>query len=368
MAAPASAKVFPSQVLPGVSIDDRGRPAEGARLEAGLKRLQGSKTVRRMEVRRRALGPVVVGFAVLDVSTVPLSGPNGRTDAYRQPERILINERIFVATSTFIETLAHELYGHGVILREAPANADLGHTIDNEGFSLAVGAAAALELGAPLVDEDGVDAISISTKAYADQVLFADAPDRRLDLSLAEARRPREAIAARLKELARRRLSLAQRARESFVWRWQLEHFEKVHRVDPRRFAALRASLDALDRDELAPRRALLDAAEPYLKALTAWLDEPEGRAFEAGMIATSTSPYMLAFDAEFAALGRRIAALRAKLPPPPPAPASPAAPGVEQATWGDVTAMSLRDRGEHPEHWVRAPDSGPPALPWILP
>jgi hypothetical protein len=273
-----------------------------------------------------------------------------------------LNEVLFISTDALIETLAHELYGHGVILRESGRlGLDLGHTVDNEAFSLAIGAVSALELGDPIGDEARVDALTLSTSAYADEVLFTDSPSR-IDFSIDEARDPRGAIANRQKELARRRLSLSQRRKEILVWRWQIEHFEKVHRTDPRIFRDLRASLD--DDDVLSSsRRALLDAAEPHLNEVAAWLDEPDGRTFATGMVAMSTSPYMLNVDAELAALGRRIGELKAKRKSSPAPPVSPA---VKQAGWGDLIGMGIRDRAENPDHWKGAPETSATALPWL--
>ena len=359
---PAAAEIFPSKVLSGVSIDDRGHPAEGARLEAALKHLQRSATVRRMEARRRKLGPLVISFAALDTSTEPFSGSHGHTEVNRDSAQVQLNEVLYISTAAFIETLAHELYGHGVILREsARLGLDLGHTIDNEAFSLAIGAVSALELGDPIGDEARVDALTLSTSAYADEVLFTDSPSR-IDFSINEARNPRAAITARQKELARRRLSLSQRRKEILVWRWQIEHFEKVHRTGPQIFKALRASLD--NDDVLSSsRRALLDKAEPHLKEVAAWLDEPDGRTFATGMVAASTSPYILSVDVELAALGRRIGELKAKRRSSPAPSISPAA---KQAGWGDLIGLGLRDRAENPDHWKGAPETSTAALPWL--
>lgn len=349
-----------------MTIDDRGRPAEGERLEAGLKRLQRSATVRGLEARRLKQGPFVVGFAALDTSTRAFSGVHGNTDIHRHPTRVSVNEELFISTHGFIETLAHELYGHGVLLGEDLAlHQDIGHTIHNEGLALAVGIVAALESGAPVVEEPRLEALAVSTDAYAAEILFNDSGEKRIELTLDEARDPRGAIAARQKELARRRLSVDGRRRESWVWRWRLEHFEKVHRVDPRALADMRASVDGTLDSVLPEQRALLDTAEPHLKEVAAWLKEPEGRVFTAGMVAMSASPYMRARDAELAGLGRRIAALRASTPPAGPAPA--AAPGVMQIDWSDLTAMCDRDRVENPGHWKSAPEAGGrPAPRWL--
>jgi hypothetical protein len=352
-----------------VTIDDRGRPAEGERLEAGLERLRRSAAVRGLEERRRKRGPMAVGFAALDTSTQAFSGAHGNTDVHQRPTRVRINEGLFVSTHGFIETLAHELYGHGILLGEALAlDLDVGHTIHNEGFALAVGMVAALEAGATVVEEPRLDALAVSTGAYAAEILFNDSKEKRIEFTLAEARDPRGAIAARRKELARRRLSVDGRRRESWVWRWRLEHFEKVHRVDPRALEDMRASVNGTLDSVLPEQRALLDAAEPHLKEVAAWLKGPEGRAFTAGMVAVSTSPYMRALDAELAALGRRIAALRASPPPAELSPAAaPGAPAVEQIGWDALGDMCDRDRVENPDHWKRAPEAGgQAALPWL--
>ena len=111
---PCQAKTSASRAVPGVRIDDRGRPAERARLEAALAHLQGSPTARRLERRRRRLGPVTVAFAVLGSSSAASpDGPWGRALTDREPPLILLDEGLAVSTHAFAETLAHELYGHG---------------------------------------------------------------------------------------------------------------------------------------------------------------------------------------------------------------------------------------------------------------
>ena len=67
---------------------------------------------------------------------------------------------------------------------------------------------------------------------------------------------------------------MSQRRKEGFVWRWRIEHFEKVHRVDPQTFKELRASLDTFTNETLPRRRALLNTAEPHLKEVAAFLDK----------------------------------------------------------------------------------------------
>jgi hypothetical protein len=366
--ATSTAETLPSKTLPGVSIDDRGRSSERSRLEAALGRLQRSATVRRMEARRRKQGAIVVAFAKLDTSTKSFSGSHGHTDVDHEPARVEINEALIGSHRAFFETLAHELYGHGVLLREAARlGLDLGHTIDNEAFSLAVGAAAALEIGEPIEDEARLDALAVSPSAYAAEVLFTDSPAR-IEFTLEEARDPRAAIAARQKELARRRLSVSGRRREALVWRWKIEHFEKVHRAAPETFGDLRASLDELTRETLPGRSALLDAAEPHLKEVAAFLNGKDGRAFIAGMVATAASPYMKTLDADLAALGRRIAELRARRPKTTPAPVVPAAsiaPTVKQTDWNGLSVLEARDRRENPGHWTGAPEVQAPAPAW---
>ena len=154
---------------------------------------------------------------------------------------VLINQGLSVSTHAFVETLAHELYGHGIILREAARERlDLGHLMENEAFSLAVGAVCALESGDSVMKEDLLDALSRSTSAYYAGFLFSDSAAQRLQLSLAEAGDPDAAIAARLDELARRRRHVALRSRDMAVWRWRLDHFERAHGADPRAAPAAR--------------------------------------------------------------------------------------------------------------------------------
>ncbi|MEK6537031.1 MAG: hypothetical protein AABZ63_06065, partial [Actinomycetota bacterium] len=204
---------------------------------------------------------------------------------------------------------------------------------------------------------------------------FTQSPDR-LELSRREAEDPRAAVKARLKELSRRRRSLEVRKRDFALWKWQLDHFERGHGLDPRSVADLRESLDGWMKTMLPLRRSLLDKAEPHLQECLRWFDETEGRAFLARMPGLSAHPYALALEAELSALGRRLAKLKSGKPAPQAtalkarasAAAEPtaSAAAVKQLDWDDITKMSDIDRAKHPEHWRNAPQTEPP-LPWLI-
>ncbi len=364
-----------SKVLPGVFIDDRGKPKERARIEAGLKRLQKSAIIQALEPRRRARGRFLIGFTKLDTSTKTFSGANGNTNSSEDPIRININESLYVSTHGFIETLAHELYGHGITSGEADdLDLDLGHTIHGEAHALAVGILAALETGASVNEEPRLDALARGTTAYEAEVLFEDAKERRLELSLTESRDPLAALAARRKELARRRKSVAGRREESLVWRWRIEHFVKVHRMDPKSFEDMRAAVDGTLDQVLPEQSALLDAADPYLKETEAWIKKTkDGRKFAAGMVAASTSTMMRDLEAELVTHGRYIAVLRALAPAPvaeqaTTAPAEATQPGVAQVDWAGMDELCNKDRVEHPEHWKGVREPSEKAPPWFAP
>lgn len=366
---PAHANITESKALPGVLIDDRGRPAEGAMLEAGLERLRKSPTLRALEPRRRERGTFVVGFTKLDTSTAAFSGAHGNTHIKETPIRVDLNEALFVSTHAFIETLAHELYGHGIHSVEAEAlGLDVGHTIYNEANALAVGAVAALEVGASVNEEARLDALMRGTTAYEAEVLFEDAKEKRVEFSLKEAKNPREAIAARLKELARRRRSVEMRRQESLIWKWRVEHFTKVHRMDPKAFAEIRASVDPTLDAVLPEQKALLDAAEPYLREVAAWLETEDAREFTAGMVALSTSAYARELERELKGYAARIARLRAAVPASAATAEAAPADAVEQVDWAGLDTLCREDRAEHPEHWKGVREPGAPAPPWLAP
>ncbi|HAH07900.1 MAG TPA: hypothetical protein DCM05_15480 [Elusimicrobia bacterium] len=355
--------------MPGLLIDDHGSPRERELLDRALVRLQGSPTAKRLEARRRRLGPAVVAFAVLPGSAaVPGDKTFGHVSTAPEGMSVRIDESLKVSSHAFIETLAHELYGHALIFPESKkAGADIGLLMENEGFSLAAGHLIALELKAPTNPDVLIDALTESPRAYYAERLFTQSPDR-LELSRSEAADPRGAVMARQGELARRRRSLAVRGRDMAVWKWQLDHLERFHGLDPRSVRDLRESVEVWKSTMIPSQRALLDKAEPHMKECLRWFDaEPEGREYTARMAAVSSHPYALGLEAEWAALGRRIAALSAAAPAEPPAPAKrEAAPAVKQLDWPDVERLASIDRAKHPEHWTYAPEAETP-IPWLL-
>lgn len=365
--APAWAGTAPSRAFPEVLIDDRGHPAERRALDAALTRLKRSPTARRLARRHRRLAPVVLSFA-------PISGSSssgledttlGRSLCAQDPPGILIDDRLAVSTRPITDILAHELYGHDLIVRAAPRSAGgVAGLMENEAWALAVGYVVALEAGDPTFADDAADWIAESTGAYYSQHLFSDSPER-IELSLSEAREPRAAIAARLRELARRRRWVEIRKKDMEVWNFRLAHMEKAHGLDARSVRELQDSLDVFTSTLIPNRAALLNAAEPHLKSVQQWLDEPEGRAWEAEMIAVSTDPYAMTLEADWAALGRRLAELRARQPKPPePPPSAPAE--LKQLTWDEATALVDEDQAAHPGHWQGAPETEEP-VDWIV-
>lgn len=368
---PASGALVESTALPGVLIDDRGSAKERAMLERGLELIARSATANRLEERRRRLGPFAVGFKKLDTSTTVFSGAHGETDIHADPPRANVNEEVMRSSHAFVETLAHEIYGHGILLREKEyMNADIGHTIYNEGWSFAVGNVVALEAGEPVDEEPRLDALAVSTRTYALEVMFQDSKDRRVEFTFEEARDPRKSVAARLKEIARRRKSVDGRRRESLIWRHRLEHFTKVHRMNPEDFRELYDSVDGTLRFILPAQKELLDVAEKHLADVRDYFNEPEGKRFVAEMTALSKGPYLRSVAAEFAELSRRIGELRA--PPSAPAAGSVSTPGPaprKQLTWDDLEDLRVKDLADHPEHWKGAPEpAAEPAPPWVAP
>ena len=243
---PVSADTAPSLVFSEVLIDDRGHPAERIALNAALARLKRSPTARRLAKRHRKLAPVVLSFGPISRSTSSALEDTtlGRALFDRDPPGILIDERLVVSTRPITDILAHELYGHDLILRVAKQSANgIGWLMENEAFSLAVGHVVALEAGDPVFEDDAVDWIAESTGTYYSQHLFFDSPSR-IELSLSEARAPRAAIDARLRELARRRRWVEIRKKDMTVWNFQLTHMEKFHGLDARSVRELQDSLD----------------------------------------------------------------------------------------------------------------------------
>ena len=367
LAWPASAAVRPSAHSSEIRIDDRGDARERRIIERALARIGSSPTARRLERRHRRLAPVTVSFAPISEGTATAIDVDllGRTLVDQSPPAIKLNERLVVSTRTLVEVLAHELYGHDLILREArERGVELGYLTVNEGFSLAVGYLIAREAGEAALEDDAVDYMAESTGTYCAHHLFRDSPER-IELCLPEARDARSAIAARLKEVARRRRSLAVSKKDLAVWNFYLSHLEQSHGLDRRAVARLREDLDSTAKDQLPTRRALLDAAEPHLKKVLAWLDEPEGRGWVARMSAAWKNPYTAALHEEWAGIGRRTSELRASRPerPKPPDPR----PAVQQLDWDEVSARIAKDRAEHADHFKNEPKTDPPVA-WIVP
>ena len=366
--APATAGTSPSGAFPDVLIDDRGRPAERKALDAALERLKRSPTARRLARRHGRLAPVVLSFAPISGSTGTVLEDTtlGRSLWEQDPPAVLIDDRLAVSTRPITDILAHELYGHDLVLRAAQrSGGGVARLMENEAWSLAVGYVVALEAGDPVFADDAADWIAESTGAYYSQHLFSDSPER-IELSLSEARAPRAAIAARLKELARRRRWVEVRKKDLAVWDFRLSHMEKVHGLDARSVRELQDSLDALANTLIPKRAALLDAAEPHLRSVQKWLDEPEGRAWQAQMAAVAADPYARGLEAEWAALGRRLARLKARQAKAPEPPTS-APRGVKQLGWEEVTVLVDKDKAAHPGHWQGAPETEAP-VEWIVP
>jgi hypothetical protein len=368
LAVPGAAETRPSRELPAIQIDDRGVAREREILEAALAKIKGTPTSRRLEPRRRRVPGAIVSFARFDDDPNPtLDGAfHGRTRLDRVPTEIVLNEKLAASTGTLIvETLAHELYGHALIVPEAAKEGvDIGWLVEHEGFSLAVGDLIAREAGEPARDEDRIDWIAESTAAYCDGVLFTDSPQR-IELSLAEARDPKAAVAARLVELARRRTWISSRRRAYAAWTFRLDQLESVHGLDPRSTADLRESLRGLADDAIPQRQAILDAAEPHLRTVQTWLDEPEGKIWIATMTAVAASPVAARLEREWARLGIEIRARRAEETSKDGRPS--AAPLVRQLTWDDLGALVEKDRAAHPDHWTSEPRTDGPDVPWNL-
>lgn len=336
-------------------------------LEAALARMRKSPTARRLEKRRRRFEPVIVSFGEISESTSTSIDSDllGRTHYDDTPPWIVLNERLIVSTRTLTETAAHELFGHDLIVPESRrTGADVSWLLENEAFSLAVGNLVALEAGEGTVDEDSIDWIAESTDTYRAEFLFKDSPAG-IQLSLAEARDPCAAIAARLSELSRRRRSVEIRRKDMAVWNFELAHLEKEHGLDRLSVKDLQDDIDVWTSTIIPWRQALLDVAEPHLKTVQAWFEEPEGQAWVAELIAISTNPYSASLEAEWAGLGRSIAGARARLPRPPEAPPAPV-PAVKQLTWDDVSALVKEDKEKNPNHWKDAPETEDP-VDWIV-
>lgn len=370
LAGPAGAAVRPSKVLAGISIDDRGRAAERALIEKTLAGLQGSALAReREDARRRAWMKVTVGFD-------PLKGPGdeglqGRAllDAGKDAKVLLSEALLAPGAAGLPQALAHELYGHvvtGTLARRAGAD-HLFRLEEDEADAAVAGAVIARELGLEETPDSRLDALIESTSAFHAAVLFTDSPSR-IVLSLTEARDPRAAIAARLRELSRRRRTLADRDGGYRVWRAAFLHFEKVHRMPPAAFAAARADMVTWDKGMTAPRRALLDAAEPHLRDVIPFFDTEDGLLYEKTMIALSSSAFASSLAKSTAVLAARLAALRKASAEKAPAPAEapPAAPAGALA-WGDIQELYDRDHRDFPGHWKNEARSVAPGQ-WEVP
>lgn len=368
-AAPARAAVTPSRAFPGIRIDDRGRAAEREAIEGALAALQGSRAAREREaLRRRARLEAVVVFDALDAPAD--AGLMGRAELDTGSARVLLKESLLTAPHGLHQTLAHELYGHALTRGLAPKflSSHIARLEEDEAHSSVLGAVAARELGYEEIPDARLDALLTGAGGYHAEVLFTDSPHR-VTLSLAEARNPGEAVAARLRELARRRRTLDARDAGDRVWRAAFAHFEKAHRTPPAAFAAARASIEAWRKEVTAPRRALLDAAEGHLKEVVPFLATEEGLGYSRIMIALTRDAYPAALARETDGLARRLADLRkaaAAKAPPPADEAAPAAP-AGALSWEAVQELYDRDHAEFPAHWKNEARAAP-AGEWLAP
>ncbi|MFH2203341.1 MAG: hypothetical protein ABIJ96_09525 [Elusimicrobiota bacterium] len=341
------------------TIADRGRPEERAVIERALSALKKSPTAARLETRRD------FGYLVSFSSDVAHKGGWGRADSGALPARILLSEGLIRSTGTIVaETLAHELYGHVLLGREVRSRGieTFLHLEENEAYSLAVGAAAACELGGVPAGETAAD-LGTGMDAYHQVILFLDSEQRRLSLSRGEALTPRKSVEARLAELARRRGSLEYVRSKNRHWFWFASHLMLAHGIEQERLKGVLDELRSWRDVHLPERRRLLDAAEAHLKEVLDWLPSADGRRFAADVRRAAAHPYAEEVEREILRLAEKIPACLARAS----AAAGRAPEGGGAMGWDELQRIYNEDRRREPDHFAGAPEIGP-EIPWRIP
>lgn len=370
-----------AQLRAQLILDDHGDPAQAEGLDMAVRLMLQSPTARELSAEFLKLNRrVKVSFERLDGGLVGgddkhkyVSGVGGLT-SHAEGDWVQLNAGYLQTDpryqfSSVPGTLAHELLGH----------------VYNDARAEIAGVTPAMNVWRGDEDTAGVTGWLVqaeaSGKVPSDAYLWSYLADpeqhhRALHLVTAyyaqsvspeEAGRLDEVYAERLGRVCTRIAELQARFDDRADWGAIMDHFVKVHAVDPWRFRGLR---DELLHPSTAAARGELDRLLDVRRALTkglADLKDPVRRAEQADAAKLMRDPFFADSEKRLAALSDRLRAFAAARKPAP-APVEVLAPGVTVTVVVPIGRDELKrmyqdDRRDHPEHWAepplaRAPDT----------
>jgi hypothetical protein len=346
-----------------VTTDDHGNATERAALDDAFTKMVHTRTGLELSEEWIAQGkPAKVSFEATNplgtgvvetngVKTLQSSG--GYTSRDGSPWVHLNKEYLDTSPSyrgpEVAGTLAHELLGHGLVFYKSKAagaweaNEDYRNDEGNAGMT---GWLVSAEAGAKLADGHMWTFLG-SQEAYH-KSLQTNLPYYAGIFSLDEMKDPVGTLEQRRLRIAADAARLPQQRVDQAQHRKDIEHFITVHGLSRDKFKSLIESARNLSVWTDAHEKNLKEI-DTYVGTMLAYWKGPTGQKAAAKMAEESKLPYFADAEARLNAMTTRLQDLTAGkkpqsfTPPPPP----------DQYTNADLSAMIVKDKQDHPDHWT---------------
>ncbi|MFA6433279.1 MAG: hypothetical protein WCW52_01145 [Elusimicrobiales bacterium] len=333
-----------------ITINDHGLPAERAALGAMLSRMMDSATAREMTLQFIKAGATAeISFEEMPNSVIAtvagkktVSGALGYTITTDRPSVKLNKLFMQYDRDKGSRVLTHEILGHVLERKQAGALRDVyGYNENEEENSKLIGWLVQIELGDRPEEEvweyarhpgDYGKLIKMRSAAYS------------LTLTGDEMKDPVPVYQERLAEADLELLQLRKDVEKGGEWEKQLDHFVRVHGMDPAAFGLLGEEMDGYLKDIPKRQKDLLEIKAALSEQITYFLSA-EGRVLLDDLSKAADSDYFRQKDAAILKRRKQLETLlSAKMQAAPIRPHP-----VGRLTWDQFKELLEKDKKECP-------------------
>jgi len=333
-----------------VVIQDRGVPAEGARLNALLARMMDSPTGRELAAKfiKEDAKAVLAFEEIPNTRVFTIDGrkefwtSGGHAETHKVPPEVHLNQAYMEAKAEDApETLAHELFGHVLETKRAErfgVSNTLSYYQNDEANAGLIGWTVGAELGNKI--DNGWAWIYMDNPDNYHKQLKMNLPYYAGTLTTEEMKAPLATYQKRLVEVNKLLQQLPTRKKRNEDWLKIIAHLIETHKMDESSFLTLKESIKA-SQDTLPGTEKDLLGIRGYLLYLINLISGEKGKELSASMARDSDNAYYK--EMEQVLEKRRQVLSGLMLGKTQQSEAKPGRPG--QVSWDQLSEMWKKDR-----------------------